>query len=109
MEMLTSDVFCQLLKRKGVSSRHDTTGEGRVGESKTTYRRPGFGFDRVDRNRTALFPCHTQPTYLYRRHPIPAGKDLHRKDRGKVDGQRSRGRANESANGGGKRVQTRKT
>jgi len=81
----------------------------RISESKTTYRRPGFGCDRVDRNHMALFPFRTQSTYLSRRRPILAGKDHHRKDRGEVDGQRSRGRANGSVNDGGRRVQTRKT
>lgn len=73
------------------------------------YRRLDFDFDRVYHNHMALFPFHTQPIYLYRTHPILVGKDHRRKDRGKVDGRRSCGRANESVNGGGKRGQTRKT
>ena len=74
-----------------------------------SYRRPDFDFDRVYRDHTALFPFHTRPTYLYRMHPIPVGKDPRHKDRGKVDDQRSRGRVNESVNGEGRREQTRKT
>jgi len=81
----------------------------RVGESKMSYRRLDFGFDRVYRNHTALFLFHTRPTYLFRMHPIPVGKDPHRKDRGKVGDQGRRDRENGSVNGEGRRGQTRKT
>ena len=86
-----------------MNSRHDATG------LVVPYRRLDFGFDRVYRNHGALFLFHTQPTYLYRTHPIPVGKDHHCKDRGEVGDQHSRGRVNGSVNDEGRRGQTRKT
>lgn len=78
-------------------------------EREMSYRHPDSDFDRAYYNHTALFLFHTQPTYLYRMHPIPAGKGHHRKDRGKVDDQGSRGRVNGSVNGEDRRGQTMRT
>lgn len=75
----------------------------------TAYRRPDSDFDRVYRNHTALFLFHIQPTYLYRTHPIPDGRDQHHKDRGGVGDQSSCDTANGNVTGGGRLGQTMKT
>ena len=74
-----------------------------------SHHRLDFDFDRVSRNHRALFLFHMLPTYLFHMSPIPVGRDHYRKDRGKVDDQRNRGRVNGSVNGEGRRGQTRKT